>query len=49
MTFIELRTDGITDETAKKFVDIYLRTGDLIVDTAAEKAKEFPTFFTTKK
>lgn len=42
---IEIRTDGITDETAKKAVDLYLAAGDRIVDMAAQQFNKYPQFF----
>ena len=42
---IELRTDGITEETLKKCADLYLAAGDKSVDVAASQFAAYPQFF----
>ena len=42
---IEVRTDGITDETVKKAVELYLGAGDRIIDFASLQFNQYPQFF----
>ncbi len=46
---IELRTDGITDETLKKAADLYISAGDHFVDFLVEQARKYPQYFRNRK